>query len=420
MLHLTMITDDLSGAADSGSYYTERGQQLTIFTSKEETLVRQADEIVAVNLSSRNTEGALAKSRHFQVCEKLKRLEPQLFMKKIGTGFRGNDAYELEGLLEAMPDYYCFLVDNAPDLGTFTLYGDQYCEGQILHKSLYAKDPIMPPTKSYIPEILMEHTHFSVGLVDIDAVKGETLAQKTAEQLAAGHRILVFDAITRQDTLHILQTLAPLYPKVFWTGSLGIADGLATYLYGAPQPHLFQKRPVRSLCFCASAYEMAKKQVEKSRENGLLVTELEIDALLDGDESAKTRAVADCLEKNRRGNVMFLPRVQRYSYQPGVSQRIMQAMGECAQQICQRAQFERIAVIGGETAQEIFARLAVGRMRLTGKLEPGVAEGEILDGLLAGKEFAIKGGSVGSVDALEKMLCNWVPQAQSEAAYVEV
>ena len=410
MVYLTMITDDLSGAADSGSYYTERGQELTIFTNAEEEIARRGGEIVAVNLSSRNTDGAVAKERHYSVCEKIQRLGPQIFMKKIGTGFRGNDAYELEGLLEAMPDYRCFIVDNAPDLGTFTLYGNQYCEGEILHKSLYAKDPVMPPTKSYIPEILEEHTRFSVGLVDIDALKGGMLAQKTAEQVAADHRIIVFDAVTREDTLNILQTLVPLYPQVFWTGSLGLADGLATYLYGVPQPHVFQKRRVKSLCFCASAYDMAQKQVTKSHENGLLISELNIDALLDGDEMAKDRAVADCLAKNRQGSVIFIPRVEQYSYKPGVSKKIMEYMGECAERICANAVFDRVAVIGGETAQSIFARLKVGRMRLTGKLEPGVAEGEILDGTLAGKEFAIKGGSVGSIDSLEKMLCNWEPQ----------
>ena len=37
----------------------------------------------------------------------------------------------------------------------------------------------------------------------------------------------------------------------------------------------------------------------------------------------------------------------------------------------------------------------------------GIAEGVIDDGDLAGREFALKGGSVGSDQALEKMLCRW-------------
>ncbi|MEM5769392.1 MAG: four-carbon acid sugar kinase family protein [Bacillota bacterium] len=414
MRHLTMITDDLSGAADSGSYYTERGQQVTIYTSGAEALSRQGDEIVAVNLSSRNTTGEVARQRHQAICEKISSLGPQIFMKKIGTGFRGNDPYELEGLLTAMPGYYCFLVDHAPDLGTFTLYGNQYCEGQLLHKSLYAQDPVMPPTKSFIPDIFAQYTDLPVGLVDIDAVKGDGLAEKTARQIAAGNRVLVFDAITREDTLKILRTLDPLYPNVFWTGSLGLADGLATYLYGEARPHCFERRSVRSVCFCASAYDMAKRQIARSRENGLLLSELDIDAVLDGDPDAEQRAVQDCLEKSRHGSVILSPKVERYSYRPGVSQKIMECMGESAERICRNAVFDRLAVIGGETAQSIFSRLKVESLRLTGKLEPGVAEGVILDGVLQGKEFAIKGGSVGSTDALEKMLCQWNEEGAKE------
>ena len=38
-------------------------------------------------------------------------------------------------------------------------------------------------------------------------------------------------------------------------------------------------------------------------------------------------------------------------------------------------------------------------------LEPGVAQGLMLDGCFAGREFALKGGSMGREDTLEKMLC---------------
>ena len=224
-MRLTEITDDLTGAADSGSYFTARGRKVRICTNGRCSLEHETDEILTVNLSSRNTAQDKARQLHADL---LRRLEPGgFYMKKIGTGFRGNDSYELDGLLDGWPDYNVFIVDNAPDIGTFTLYGNQYCEGEILPKSVYANDPIFPPTESYIPKILGKDTDKKIGLVDIDAVKGseETLLAAVEHQLAEGTRILVFDAITRADVLHLLKTLAPRYPKVFWTGSLGIADG---------------------------------------------------------------------------------------------------------------------------------------------------------------------------------------------------
>lgn len=44
-MRFTEITDDLTGAADSGSYFTARRQQLKICTSGESSLNRSDKEI---------------------------------------------------------------------------------------------------------------------------------------------------------------------------------------------------------------------------------------------------------------------------------------------------------------------------------------------------------------------------------------
>ena len=95
-MRLTEITDDLTGAADSGSYFTARGRKVRICTNGRCGLEHEADEILTVNLSSRNTAQDKARQLHADL---LRRLEPGgFYMKKIGTGFRGNDSYELDGL----------------------------------------------------------------------------------------------------------------------------------------------------------------------------------------------------------------------------------------------------------------------------------------------------------------------------------
>ncbi len=404
-MRLTEITDDLTGAADSGSYFTARGRKVRICTNGRCSLEHEADEILTVNLSSRNTAQDKARQLHADL---LRRLEPGgFYMKKIGTGFRGNDSYELDGLLDGWPDYNVFIVDNAPDLGTFTLYGNQYCEGEILPKSVYANDPIFPPTESYIPKILGKDTDKKIGLVDIDAVKGgeETLLAAVEHQLAEETRILVFDAITRTDVLHLLKTLAPRYPKVFWTGSLGIADGLAEYLYGPAQPHTFPVRDIRSLCFCASAYDIAHKQITYSAERGLQTVPLDIDAYIEGGKEVPQRAAKQAEQLLGQGSVILFPQVEKYSYKPGTSKAIMECFAQAAAAFDHDAAFDRLVIIGGETSQGVLRQFGVEHLQLGCALEPGVAQGLMLDGCFAGREFALKGGSMGREDTLEKMLC---------------
>ena len=401
---LIAITDDLTGAADSGSYFTARGQKLRICTTGSCSLGHDPDELLFINLSSRNISGDRARTAHRALLDRLPPSQEMVWFKKIGTGFRGNDAFELEGLLTARPDHLVFLIDNAPDLGTFTLYGHQYCEGTILPKSVYAQDPILPPTQSYIPDILARDTDLPIGLVDIDAVKGGDLEHAVAEQIAQGVRILVFDAITRADTLHIISSLFPHYPKVFWTGSLGLADGLAQYLYGPAQPARIPGSSPRCLGFCASAYEIARRQIQFSASRGLHPVPLDMDAYLDGDKSVPERAIRQALDALSRHNVMLAPHVERYSYQPGTSQAILACLAQIAPRICEQAAFDRLVIVGGETSQTIFRELGVQHLSLGRALEPGVAQGRILDGLLAEKEFSLKGGSMGSLEVLEKMM----------------
>ncbi|MCC8060210.1 MAG: four-carbon acid sugar kinase family protein [Clostridiales bacterium] len=415
----TEITDDLTGAADSGSYFTARGQKLKICISGDTTLKREEGELLSVNLSSRNTKKEEARQLHRRLMEKIlsgeedyavtnnrRREEKTVFMKKIGTGFRGNDPLELSGLLEVAEDYFVFIIDNAPDLGTFTLYGNQYCEGEILPKSLYAKDPVMPPTESFIPDILAHDCSFPIGLVDIDAVKGGGILEATQREIANGKRILVFDAVTKADTLRIVETLHPHYPRVFWTGSLGIADALAEHFYGSWQKTVFPIRKVLSFGFCASAYDICRTQLAYSMKTGLKVVQIDMDRLIEGDRSIPDGVIREALEWNRQEqNVMVVPRVNRYSYKPGTSETILEAVRELSATLCRKAVFDRLVVIGGETSQKVFHATGTEHLSLGRPLEPGVAQGVILDGVMAGREFALKGGSMGREATLDKMLC---------------
>ncbi len=141
---------------------------------------------------------------------------------------------------------------------------------EILPKSLYAKDPIFPPKESYIPDILSHGTKLPIGLVDIDTVKGGDLAGAVQQQISRGCRILVFDAITKRDTLHIIRTLQPLYPKVFFGPVLsGLRMVWPNISMGRNSLPPAAVRQVRCLGFCASAYEIAKKQLAYSQSGGL-------------------------------------------------------------------------------------------------------------------------------------------------------
>lgn len=401
------ISDDLTGAADSSSYFSARGKNVRISVSGRLTmkeLDQQDDEMTSINLSSRNIQGDIAKNLHCQLMKSIGRPKDAVIFKKIGTGFRGNDAKELDGLLSASDDWIIFVIDNAPDLGTFTLYGNQYCEGELLTKSLYAKDPILPPKDSYIPRILSEGIPWKVELVDIDSVKGSKILEKTTQAVSEGKRIIVFDAVSRQDTTNIINSLFDKYPNAIWTGSLGLADSMAQYLLGDWIETVFQKRSIRCLGFCASAYEIAWKQIKYSEKRGLHIIKIDIDSLIDGNCQIINRTISDAKTSIKNYNTMVVPYTKKFSYQRGTSEKILEAVYEVAQELCRNCEFDRLVLVGGETSQNVFKACKTSWLELGSPLAPGVTQGRVVDGVIAGKEFSMKGGSMGSEDILEKMM----------------
>lgn len=92
-----------------------------------------------------------------------------------------------------------------------------------------------------------------------------------------------------------------------------------------------------------------------------------------GRSNCPPSAAAAALDALAHGNVILAPAVERYSYQPGTSVRIMECFGTLAPLVCESAVFDRLIIVGGETSQAIFRHLHVNHLELGRALEPGVA-----------------------------------------------
>ena len=78
-------------------------------------------------------------------------------------------------------------------------------------------------------------------------------------------------------------------------------------------------------------------------------------------------------------------------------------MTACALRILPRIDYDRLVIVGGETSQALCDALEIRELALTEEIEPAVAAGTIIDGACSGREFALKGGSVGSPGAIIRM-----------------
>lgn len=409
MAHITIVADDLTGAADTSAIMAEAGACALMLADPLKELADHGAEgadVLSLNMFSRCLPGPKAKELHRDIGARIRDFPNQLLVKKMDIAFRGNAAFEIDGLMESMGLELCFVMDAVAALSTFTLYGDQYAMGQRLDMSVYAKeDPIKAPKSANIPKILAESSCLDIASIDIDAVKSDDLPGAVARSVASGKRLLVFDAVSEADEFKIVSQLAPLYPRALWAGSLGLINAIARYSFPGGEGDAYRPRDVRCVGFSASAYSATRRQLERAERYGLRLFALDMDRVAEGERGVAEECAAQALDAVKSGSVFVVPRLSPEHDSPEMARLILETVSQCAQFLCAKAEFQRLVIVGGETAASVMDRLGINKVLINEKTETGIGTGTIVSGSYSGKEISLKGGSVGSELAISKMLC---------------
>ena len=372
MPDVCIIADDLTGAADSAAIMAEVGGDTILFTEPIIGLNGRAEDaadVISVNMSSRCIPGEKAKELHRRTGTAVKQLPTRFLIKKMDIAFRGNAAFEIEGLMDGTGKSVCFVVDSVNAMNTFTLYGRQYAMGQLLEKSRYAlEDPIKAPNESYIPGIMGRDTQLKIAPIDIDTVKSGSIEQGA--------------------------------------GSLGLINAVAEYAFDGKRRSAAEKtRKIKAVGFTASAYMATYNQLKQAQTHGMQMLTLDMDRIVNGESAVAYETAQEMCRRAESGSVFLNIHLSSDYAAPGRSDEILRAISECAQYVCAHTDFQRIVIVGGETAAAILRILKINRLRITEKTETGIGTGTIEDGPYAGKEISLKGGSVGSPIAISRMLC---------------
>ena len=405
---ILIVADDLTGAVDTCAIFANRGIH-TVVALEPEALPGLDAPVRAVNMGTR--EGTLedARRQHVLLGRRIRAAAPEILVKKTDMGFRGNHGGEIEGLLEGLGARVCYLVNAIP--GGYASVEDacQYVKGKPLVESMYAQDPSRKPTTSRIPELLRKQTALAIGTVPLAQVRGDGIGERVRTLVEAGCRLLVFDAVTEEDCLRIVRETARLPYTAFYAGTLGILNALAEWGFPQcrPQPVRPASPPPRCLGFTTSHYDTVERQLAYAQARGLAQVALDMDACLAG-AARREEALAHVLEACERHlpsrNVIVTQQLRHPPADPALSGRILEAMAACAELLCARCRFDRLFIIGGETSRSILEALKVRYLTVTAMPEQGIALGRLDTGVLCGRSFAAKGGSVGTDQAVWRML----------------
>jgi len=167
MPRLLILADDLTGALDTGVQFAKKRIDVRVCPSPERAKqpLPKNPVVRVINTGTRHSVPDDAR-RVIAKCAAVFS-DVEFFYKKTDSCLRGNIGAELEALMRASGVRQLPFVPAYPGLERITRGGVQYINGQPIHESAIAKDPLNPVTESFVPAIIKKQSTIQCRLIPL-------------------------------------------------------------------------------------------------------------------------------------------------------------------------------------------------------------------------------------------------------------
>ena len=225
MINLLVISDDFTGALDTGVQFSKKGIPTIISTEEnlQFDLIDESIQVVVIDIETRHKSPEEASIKIKQVIQKAKESSIRYIYKKTDSTLRGNIGSELTAALEVCNSNELFFIPSYPKAGRITINGIHYIDGQLLSESIYANDPFEPIKHSSISDIIKIQSN-----LDVITLRGEDY--ETLKIVEGKQAIYVFDAQKQLDLERIGRLLKSKGKLTLTAGCAGFAEILPEVL----------------------------------------------------------------------------------------------------------------------------------------------------------------------------------------------
>ncbi len=375
-----IVADDLTGAADSGVAFAQRGWVTDVFWG--ETPPSEEAAVWAFDADSRYCASGEAGRRHRDALRRW--LTPdRLLFKKIDSTLRGQPAAEIAALCATLREL------GRDTLGVFApanpAMGRTICDGHV-----FVRGEPLERTETW----RREHSYANADLAAILAYTGLRpvklpLAQvraelselrKTLHALAAGaaHQpgtIVICDSENDDDLCRIAGAARGLATTGFYIGTAGLAKALAAQS-SLPEPRVIRLEPTtRGTLIAIGSPAQESRAAARKLAVYLNVRPVRIDGRAERriDSAAEAMFAISIMARVISGHdvVALLEPVAGTDAppHPGHVRILAATLAEALKYM------GALIVSGGETAAALLAQCQVHGIRLLGEIEPGLALG---------------------------------------------
>lgn len=431
MSKIGVIADDFTGTASAGSMMAETGIVTGLFYSEEQLKGNEkAEKMEAVYVSTssrhmRGMEAAIAVKKAMTVMQKM---GIQYWSKKIDSTMRGKIGYEIDAMLEELPENtVAIMVPAFPASNRICVGGYLIVNGVMLSETAIAQDVKTPVSSSYIPDILKNQTNYHVGQVEMKDVQGGSrkIRERIEERIQDGEKIILVDAVTEQHISDIAKAVWGLEngilmvdPGPFTVEMIKLRLGKRKTTKKAEKKEETNKNV---LIIAGSANPETRKQVEYVCQDGAC-SRFSISAtrLLSEEREQEIRKVTDgilkaiahgknhifLMESGAHGEMIDLFKedwirgLEKGSCSNIINEGIAQITDNILQKI--KGEISGIAIVGGDTMESVCRKIGVDYIEAEGSLESQIDKGRI-HGKYEGIPIVVKGGFCGKENVLKEI-----------------
>jgi uncharacterized protein YgbK (DUF1537 family) len=423
MPKLVIIADDLTGANDAGVQFAKYGMKVqvmlgdTVVSSEEgavEVLVRDTD--------SRAVPPELAFAR-VQAASRLVRTAagtgalPVIF-KKVDSTLRGNLGPEIDAAMSEFGFTWAAVAPAFPANGRITAGGWHLLHQTPIAESEIARDPKAPVHDSVLVDLLAKQSCHPVGHVYLSDVSTGPVAigQRVVELLAAGKKLISFDATTETHMRSIAEAIAAVGQAPLWVGCAGLAEMIPAVM-GWPRQQVLEpcekvEGPV--LIVAGSVSKVTHRQMEffLAQGQGELVS-LQAGRLIDEPSDEIARCILAAEQALRLGSDVLLAsaveadavdQARLAGKHKGIdNQKVSEVIAEALGQVVRGLVSLKPAglfLTGGDTAIAVCRALQVGAIDVMSEVSTGIPLGKLSGGICPGLRVVTKAGAFGSEQAI--------------------
>lgn len=412
-MKIGVIADDLTGANATGVRLRKQGFSAATVVYGDDIPSSYDLDAVCIDTDTRYASDSVIGKRISETMEKIRNWDAKVVCKRIDSTIRGNIGLEIDTVLKNSPDNSVAVVVAAfPDSGRVLSGGYLLVDGIPVQETDVAKDPLMPITKSYVPEIIQDQSEYVVSHIGLHHVLAgkESLQPLIEERMKLGSRIIVIDAVTDED----IETIAATMANIQTVNFIPVDPGPLTAAYSKAFLHQMTENG-KIIVTVGSVTTLSGRQLgylrDKTNALPVYVSAEKLATFHDDWDIEVERACSVALERIKENDVLIITTHEEgaklinlkaiakreNTTQDALAKRITDGLAKITRRVMEKTTFpiEGCFTSGGDVTASLCALCMASGIRVEDEVLPLAAFGTLIGGYFPGLPIVTKGGMVG-------------------------